>query len=334
MNKSVSTLTGKENTSTNAIISVVLNNKALILLVVAFISSIILTGGNTFAVYNLTSLLRQVPAYVIIAIGYTILFASGQFDMSAGSILSLCTVMYAKWALTYPLAVAMICVILLAIACEFINGIVIRTFNLNGFVLTLATSEMINGLAGQITKGGNVSGLSDAAKFLGQKLIFNGIPVSFLIAVLVIIVASVIITKTIYGRHLLATGGNREAAKVSGIKTDKMYISSFAFLGACVGVCSIVLTGRLGLGSPTAGSDYALDCIAGVVIGGTTMHGGKAKVSGTLFGMCLIIVINNMLDLLGINTYWKMVAKGAIIVLAIMLDSISEKVGNAQRSKE
>lgn len=325
--------TKKVNNFSIMMFNFLLNNKALILLIVAFSASTLWTGGNTIAMFNLTSLLRQLPAYVIVAIGYTVLFASGQFDISAGAILSLCTVMYAKWSLSYPIVIVILMTIILAIACELINGFMIRIFNLSAFVLTLATSEMIEGVAGQITKGGNISGLPDVAKFFGQKLILGTIPVSFIVAVVVIIVVSIVISKTLYGRHLLATGGNVEAAKVSGIKTNHMRVSAYGVLGACIGICAVVLTGRLGLGSPMAGNSYSLDCIAGVVIGGTTMHGGKSKVSGTLFGMGLIIVINNMLDLMGINTYWKMVAKGGIIVIAIMLDSLSEKVGDVQKIK-
>lgn len=311
----------------------VLNNKALLLLIIAFIVSIIATGGNTVSPFNVTSLMRQIPAYAIMAIGYTIVFATGQFDMSAGSVLSLCTIMYAKWSLSYGLAVAIIGVIILGAVIECINAIVIRTFNLNAFILTLAAGEIIDGIAGHITGGANVSGLSPAAKFLGQQLIAGAIPVSFLVAVVVILAAAFMLNKTRFGRHILATGGNLEAAKVSGIKINPIRIAAFTILGACAGITSIVLAGRLGMGSPSAGATYSLDCIAAVVIGGTTMHGGKAKVGGSLFGMFLIVVINNMLTLLGISTYWQMCAKGFIIVLAIVLDSLSERFAAAQNAK-
>lgn len=320
------------NSSTNAL-KFVLNNKALILLVVAFAASVLLTGSKTLNSYNLTSLLRQIPAYSIVAIGYTLVFASGQFDMSAGAVLSLCSVMYAKWSLTQPLFVAMVGVIILGIFCEFVNGLTIRLFNLNGFVLTLASSLIFQGIAGQITQGQNISGLSDAAKFLGQSLLFKSIPFAFIVAIAMILLAAMILYKSLYGRHLLATGGNLEAAQVSGIKIDRIRVTAFAFIGLCVGVTSILLTGRLGLGSMSAGNDYTLDCIAAVVIGGTTMHGGKAKVGGTLFGMFLIVVINNMLDLLGIGTYWKMITKGLIIIIAIVMDSTSQKFAVTQRTK-
>lgn len=311
----------------------VLNNKAMLLLIIAFVISSVATKGNTLSAFNLTSLLRQIPAYAIMAIGYTVVFATGQFDMSAGAVLSLCTIMYAKWSLELPLAVAIIGAIALGALLECINAVIIRGFNLNAFVLTLATGEVINGIAGQITGGANVSGLSTSAKFFGQYLIFNTIPFSFVIAVVVVLAAACMLYKTLFGRHLIATGGNLEAAKVSGIKINAIRIAAFTILGACAGITAILLTGRMGMGSPSAGDTYTLDCIAAVVIGGTSQHGGKAKVGGSLFGMFLIVVINNMLNLLGINTYWQMAAKGLIIVFAIVLDSLSEKFAAAQSTK-
>lgn len=323
----------QKNEAGGSVLKFVLNNKAMLLLILAFIVSVIATGGNTLSEYNLTSLLRQIPAYGIMAIGYTIVFATGQFDMSAGAVLSLCTIMYAKWSFQFPLPVAILAAIALGAVLECVNAIVIRGFNLNAFVLTLATGEVINGIAGQITGGANISGLSDSTKFFGQYLIMGRIPVSFVVAVTVVLLAAGMLYKTRFGRHLIATGGNLEAAKVSGIKINAIRIAAFTILGGCAGITSILLTGRLGMGSPSAGSTYTLDCIAAVVIGGTPQHGGKAKVGGSLFGMFLIVVINNMLSLLGINTYWQMATKGLIIVLAIVLDSLSERFAAAQSAK-
>jgi len=313
------------------ILKFVLNNKALLLLIIAFFVSVLWTGGNTISQFNLTSLMRQIPAYAIMAIGYTVVFTTGQFDMSAGSILSLCTIMFATWSLRYPLWIAICGVIVLGIIVGILNGTIIRIFNLNPFVLTLATGQIIDGIAGQITGGANISGLSDGAKFLGQRLMFNTLPVSFIVAIVIIVLAAIMLSKTLFGRHLVATGANLEAAKVSGIKTSSIRIAAYGIIGVCAGVTSVILSGRLGMGSPTAGITYTLDCIAAVIIGGTAMKGGKPKVGGSLFGMGLIVVINNMLSLLGIGTYWQMVSKGMIIAVAIILDSLSEKFATIQR---
>ena len=327
--------TGDINT---VIIKFILNNKALILLIVAFIFSVIVTGGASVGAFNLTSLLRQIPAYSIMAVGLTVVFATGQMDMSAGSLLSLCTVMYATWSFRMPIPLAIVCVILLGGFVSMCTSSVLRAFNLNAFILTLAASQVIEGISGQITGGRNISGLSDATKFLGQSTITlpfvnMHLPVSFIVAVVVILLVAGILNYTRFGRHLLATGGNLEAAKLSGIKINLVRIMVFIMLGICAGITSVLLTGRLGMGSPGAGGSYTLDCIAAVIIGGTTMAGGRAKVGGSLFGVCLILVINNLLTLQGVSTYWTMVAKGMIIAVAIILDAVSETFFQAQSAK-
>ena len=324
---------GKKAFSMDEFMNVFLNNKALFLLIIAFIVSIIATGGNTLAAFNLTSLMRQIPVYAIMSMGFTVVFTAGKFDMSAGAVLSLCTIIYAKLALTCPLWVAIIVTLLMGALLEFVNGALIQAFKLPAFVLTLATSEAFEGISGMITEGKNISGLSDTAKWLGKQLMFNTVPVAFLVAIAVIIITSVILFKTVFGRQLVATGGNFAAAKVSGIKTNFIYISAYVIIGICAGIGAVLLTGRLGFGSMNAGSDYSLDCIAAVVIGGTSMHGGKPKVTGSLFGMMLIIVINNMLNLLGTSTYLQMIFKGLIIAVAIILDAMSEKIASMQRLK-
>ena len=125
--------------------------------------------NTSLGAYNRTSLLRQIPAYAIMAVGLTVVFATGQMDMSAGSLLSMCTVMYAKWSFVMPVPIAVICAILLGAFVSMCTSSVLRAFNLNAFILTLAASQVIEGISGQITGGKNISGLSDAAKFLGQR---------------------------------------------------------------------------------------------------------------------------------------------------------------------
>lgn len=326
-------MSNKSGINKTNLIMFALNNKAMLLLAVAFVCAIFITGGDSIAPYNLTSLLRQVPTYAIVAIGFTIIFASGQFDLSVGRIVSLCGVIYATLSLSMPLWAAVIGTLIAGMLLEFINAAFIRGIKLPGFVLTLATSEIYRGIAHIMTEGRNISGLSDPLIFIGQGLLFGVIPVAFIIALVLIILVAVMFNKTLYGRHIIATGGNGEAAKLSGIKTELIRVTSFMVAGLIFAAGSITLTGRVGFAAPLAGETYLMDCIAAVVIGGTSMHGGKAKVAGSLFGMGLIVVINNMLSLMGINTFWQWIAKGAIIILAISLDALSERFMNKQKTK-
>ena len=154
----------------------------------------------------------------------------------------------------------------------------------------------------------------------------------FFIMILALIFMAVLLVKTTYGRHVLAAGGNASAAEVSGIRVGFINITTMMIGGICFGIGAAVLTGRVASAIPTAGDNYLMDSIAAVVIGGTPMHGGKAKVIGTLFGVILIGVINNMLNLLNISSYWQWVCKGAIIIIAIVLDSMTDRFFKSQKA--
>ena len=309
-----------------------LNNKAILLTILMLLVSITLTGGASLSGNNMTGVMRQISVLAIISIGYTIILAGGMMDLSVGNIVSLCGICYGMASKVLPLWVAILIAILVGVACEFVNGVMIRAFRLPFFVLTLATGQIYKGLAEIITDGKSVGGLSDAVKFIGQGRIFRVIPMPFFIMIIIVILMAVLLGRTTYGRHVLAAGGNPSAAEVSGIRVSFINITTLMIGGVCFGIGSAVLTGRVASAIPTAGDNYLMDSIAAVVIGGTPMHGGKAKVVGTLFGVALIGIINNMLNLLNISSYWQWVCKGFIIIVAIVLDSITDRVFKSQKA--
>ena len=321
-----------KNRNLDTILAFGLNNKALILLVIIFILSVIVTDGRTIIPFNFLSLMRQLSVHAVIAVGFTVLLSSGGIDLSIGEIISLSGVVYAFASLVFPLPVAIMFGVLVGLGCGLINGFVTRYFNLPGFVLTLGTALIYQGVIFILTGGRAVGQLSDAAKWFGQGRV-AGIPVPFIIAILVTVTIYILVNKTLYGRHLLATGGNPNAAMVSGIKIDVVRVAAYAIAGLSAGIGGMMLTGRVGSAGAMAGDGILMDCIAAVVIGGTPMSGGKAKVVGTLFGVSLIVVINNMLNLMGISSYYQWVARGSIIVIAIIVDSYSEKFMQSQRTK-
>ena len=253
-------------------------------------------------------------------------------DLSVGNIVSLCGVVYGIASLHMPLFPALITAIALGALCELVNGVMIKSFNLPNFVLTLATGQIYKGIASILTDGKSVGGLSDGVKYLGQGQILGFLPMPFFIMIIVVILMAVLIGKTTYGRHVLAAGGNPFAAEVSGIRVKFINITTMMIGGLCFGLGSAVLTGRVASAIPTAGENYLMDAIAAVVIGGTPMRGGKAKVVGTLFGVALIGVINNMLNLLNVSSYWQWVCKGIIIIVAIVLDSVTDRTFMAQKA--
>ncbi len=263
--------------------------------------------------------------------GYTITLASGQMDLSVGAIVSLTGVLYALASKIMPLWVAIILALVIAVLCKFVNGMLIQMFTLPAFVLTMAMTEVYRGITHVITDAKTVGSLSEGVKYLGQGRLFGVIPVPFVITIVVVILVAILLSKTLYGRHLIATGGNAQAADVSGINTGRIKVTAHMVGGICIGIGAIVLTGRVAAATPTGGDGYGMDAIAAVVIGGTPMRGGKAKVVGTLFGVLLIGIISNMLNLLGVSSYWQWVAKGVIIIIAIVLDSMTDKIVNLKR---
>ena len=319
-----------QDTKQNFIIFII-NNKALILMLIMFVVASFVTPAFLTSL-NLLTVMRQFAVIAIVSIGYTIIFSAGTFDISVGEVLSICAVLYALMSRIIPVPFAIIITILIGITCGLINGTLIQLFTLPAFVSTLSVSMMLRGISHLITGGATIFGLPPAVNFIGQGSILN-IPVPFYIMLVVLLLMYALLNKTIYGRHVIATGGNMEAAKVSGIRVGLIRVSVFMVCGICAAIGAIVLTGRAGSTTPNPGADFALDAIAAVVIGGTNMRGGKAKVIGTLWGVILVFIIGNMLGLMNVSPFIQWVVKGAIIVFAIILDNQAETILNKQREK-
>ena len=161
-------------------------------------------------------------------------------------------------------------------------------------------------------------------RYIGQGLVFDVIPLSILIAVIMCLIMCVVMYRTGYGRHIIATGGNEEASRVSGIDVDKIKISAYVVMGLFAAMGGIVLTGRVSMAAPGAGEGMEMDAVAAVVIGGTPLSGGRGKMGGTIFGCLVMGVMNNLLNLTGVSSFWQWFAKGCIIILAIFLDAQTE----------
>lgn len=313
------------------VIIFLLNNKALFILIVLAIVSQIVTKGLFFNFSNVSSVSRQIAVSAILGIGFTIVLAAGGVDLSVGHMLSLVGVVYATLSLIVPIGFAIILAIIFGALCGLFNGTISETFKLPPFIVTLATAQIFKGLAYLLCNGKSIGGLDASVKFLGQGLIFDIIPISVVIMLVLMVIMAVVLYKTRYGRHVIATGGNAEAASVSGINTKRIRISSYVVMGMCVALGSIVLTGRVATALPGAGEGMEMDAIAAVVIGGTPMSGGKAKVVGTVFGCLIMGIISNCLNLLDVSSFWQWVAKGIIIILAILMDAQTEAFFNKRR---
>lgn len=310
----------------------IINNKALVILLALIILAQVATKGMFGSYSNISSVLRQIAVSGIVGAGFTAVMAGGGIDLSVGNLLSLVGMVYALLALSLPLPVALIIAVLCGFGCGLVNGVISEGLHLPAFIVTLATSQIYKGFAYLLTDGKVVSGMPENVKFWGQGILFGVLPISLIIMLIVAGIMALLLYNMKLGRHIIAAGGNPEASEVSGINVKRTKTMIYILSGICAAIGAIVLTGRVGIASCAAGEGMEMDIVAAVVIGGTPMSGGKAKVGGTIFGCLVMGIISNLLNLLGISSFWQWVAKGIIIILAILLDAQTEKFFNKRRN--
>ncbi len=286
----------------------------ILIVIISFAQSRFLTKEN------LLNLLRQVSITGGIALGMCFVIASGGIDLSAGSIVALASVIGATFAKgEYPLIVPILVTISVSAVCAAINGALISFTGITPFIITLGMTQVARGAAMLFTDGRPINNFSPAFKFIGQGYVL-GIPMPIYIFAVLIVICYIILHRARFGRYVLATGGNPLAARVSGINNNGIVIKAYILEGILVGVSAIVFISRTGSASPGYAEGYELDAIAACAIGGISMSGGRATIFGTVVGALIIGVINNGLNLLNVSSYVQYVVKGAIIVLAVMLD--------------
>ena len=270
---------------------------------------------------NLLNLLRQVSINGLIAFGMTFVILTGGIDLSVGSILALSSA-FTAILITSGLdpIVALIVGVLGGFLLGVFNGVLITYGSMAPFIATLATMTIFRGLTLVITDGNPITDLGDSYLFqLFGKGYFFGIPVPAVTMVIVFIVLAIILQKTTFGRHTYAIGGNEVASKISGIKVNKVKILIYGISGLMSALAGAILTSRLNSAQPTAGTSYELDAIAAVVLGGTSLTGGKGRIVGTLIGVLIIGVLNNGLNLLGVSSFYQQVVKGIVILIAVLI---------------
>ncbi|MEH7118135.1 ribose ABC transporter permease RbsC [Neobacillus vireti] len=271
---------------------------------------------------NILNLLRQVAINALIAFGMTFVILTGGIDLSVGAILALAS------ALTAGIIVSGVDPILaIIIGCLLggimgtVNGLLITKGKMAPFIATLATMTVFRGLTLVYTKGNPITGLGDNYLFqLFGRGYFLGIPVPAITMIIMFVLLYIILHKTPFGRKTYAIGGNERAAIISGIKVQSVKVMIYGLSGLLSALAGAILTSRLNSAQPTAGTSYELDAIAAVVLGGTSLSGGKGRIFGTLIGALIIGTLNNGLNLLGVSSFYQMVVKGIVIAIAVLLD--------------
>jgi ribose transport system permease protein len=294
----------------------------LIFIASCFISPNFLTG------YNLTIMARDLAFIGIVAIAQGLLLLLGDIDVSIGAIAGLCGVVCAKLLVDYGMnpILSMACGLGAGALLGCINGILITAFNLNSLVLTIGTSTAFTGLNLLVTRGRTITGLPENVTVLGAGSLFEiPLPVYFLLGVFLI--ALFLATKTVFGRQLYAIGNSREAAKIVGIKEQKVRVITYALAGTFAGLAGILMAFRLLSAQTSIGQTWVLPSIAAPVIGGIATTGGIGSIAGALIGGAIMGVIGNIIVLGGVDVYWQQVFNGVIVVLAITIDSLSRRIG-------
>jgi ribose transport system permease protein len=290
------------------------------LLVIIVIISIM--SPSFLSLNNILNVLRQVSINALIAFGMTFIILTGGIDLSVGSILALTGAVTAGlMASGVDPILAMLVGLVLGAVLGAINGLIIAKGKVAPFIATLATMTIYRGLTLVYTEGRPISGLGDSMAFqmLGKGYML-GIPVPVVTMAISFIVLYFILKKTTFGRRVYAVGGNEEASILSGINADRIKIYVYALTGLLAALASLILTSRLNSAQPTAGNMFELDAIAAVVLGGTSLTGGRGWIVGTLIGALIIGVLNNGLNLIGVSSFFQQVVKGAVILLAVLLD--------------
>jgi putative xylitol transport system permease protein len=286
---------------------------------------------------NFLLILYQVSVNGILAIGMTLVILSGGIDLSVGSVLAFAGMFAAsfatgseeatRWSGGYPAAVPVVAALVAGAACGALNGWVVARFRIQPFIATLGMLLAARGFTMALTGGNPISNLSPGLRWFGAGRAL-GIPIPVVLLAVVFAVSWVVLRKTVFGRRIYAVGGNEASARASGIKTARVKIMVYAISGFLAGLAGIVLTAKTGSAQTNAGSSYELDAIAAAVIGGSSMSGGVGGVSGTLFGALIMGVINNGLDILGVESYYQLIVKGALIVGAVALDVSRRRAEN------
>ena len=291
---------------------------ALLLIVVV----ITIIQPSFMSTTNILNVLRQVSISALIAFGMTFVILTGGIDLSVGSTLALTGAVAATMLASGmdPILTILIALLLGAIL-GAINGVIIAKGKVAPFIATLATMTIYRGLTLVYTEGRPVSGLGDSTTFqmLGKGYFF-GIPVPVVTMILAFFALWFIMHKTTFGRRVYAVGGNEGAARLSGINTDRVKIMVYSLTGMLAALSALILTSRLNSAQPTAGTSYELDAIAAVVLGGTSLTGGRGWIFGTLVGALIIGVLNNGLNLIGVSSFFQQVVKGAVILIAVLID--------------
>ena len=293
----------------------------LVLFVVMSVAS-----SNFLNVTNLLNILKQNAVFGVIAVGMTFVIVTGGIDLSVGAIVAMSACFatsLAQKGTTVPLPVSLLTGLVLGVACGAFSGLFIAYAHIPAFIATLATQTIVRGIVFVFTDGRPITGVTDAYKVLGRSSV-GIVPIMVIVYIVFLLLGTFLLKYMKFGRHVFAVGGNKQAARVSGIDVRLTEFLVYVISGFCSAFAGLMLSSRIQTGQPAGGEGYELDAITAVVIGGASLSGGKGSVLGSFVGILVVGILTNGLDLLNVSSYYQRIIKGAIILLAVLADSRKE----------
>lgn len=301
------------------------NNAGIGLALLALIAFFSLSTEFFLTPNNITNILTQITINLILAVGMTFVILIGGIDLSVGSVMAFAAVVAGK-AITIPgmgdtelILLACVAGLVTGLICGLMNGVISAYWGLPSFIITLGMLNIARGAALQVSEAKTIYSFPFAFEEFGSALI-GGIPVVFLVALVITLVAWFVLNRTVFGRLLYGIGNNEEAVRLAGHPVFWYKVAAFTISGLAAGIAAIIYMARLNISSPIAGIGFELNAIAAVIIGGTSLAGGRGSVIGTLLGAFIIGVLANGLILMGLSDFMRQMITGVVIIIAVILD--------------
>ncbi|WP_303857713.1 ABC transporter permease [Aminicella lysinilytica] len=273
---------------------------------------------------NLLSVGRQISFIGISAIGMTIVMVGGGIDISVGSMLALSGVLAAKFTVEMgvPLPVSIIITLALGIVFGMINGFTTSVLRIPPLISTLAMQTMLRGIAFLVTGALPIKNIPDSFKYLGQGYLGGVFPLPLFIMIFLFLIGCWIMHRSYFGRWIYAVGGNIEAARLSGINTTKVQISTYALCSLFTAFAGVLMAGRLGSGQPSIGEGFEMDVLTATVLGGVSVSGGRGRIMNVLIGALIMGILSTGMIMIGLNEYWQWVVKGLVLIFAVTMSNL------------
>ncbi|EJC75867.1 L-arabinose ABC transporter permease AraH [Rhizobium hidalgonense] len=306
----------------NSLKKILLGEQGLVVIFAAAFVIVSLFVPNFLTERNMLGLLQSVVTIGIVACTMMFCLASRDFDLSVGSIVAF-SGMVAVMAsnATGSIPVGLLAALLCGAVVGFVNGIVIARFRINALITTLATMQIVRGLA-LIASDGRAVGINDPAFYQLALSRFLNVPTPIWIMLLLFVLFGFVLNRTVFGKNTLAIGGNPEASRLAGVNVVNMRIWIFALQGLVCGIAGILLASRITSGQPNAATGLELSVISACVLGGVSLAGGRAAMSGVIVGVLIMGIAENVMNLLNIQAFYQYVVRGLILLIAVLLDNL------------